>query len=82
METCLAEGVVEEEKFSNTRKRSHQWICREFWNLRGQHNREGGKKKKLTDYTPNRNSQQISSLNARVRHQQAGAEQGGVHCIA
>ena len=38
-------GVMKEEKFPNTRKPSHQRVCGEFWNLRGQHNREGKKKK-------------------------------------
>ena len=33
------------EKFPNTRKPSHQQVCGEFWNLRGQHNQEGKKKK-------------------------------------
>ena len=32
--------VVKEEKFSNTRKPSHQWVCGEFWNLGGQHNQK------------------------------------------
>ena len=36
---------MKEEKFPNTRKPSHQWVCWEFWNLRGQHNQEGKKKK-------------------------------------
>ena len=31
---------MKEEKFPNTRKPSHLWVCGEFWNLRGQHNRE------------------------------------------
>jgi len=34
---------VKEEKFPN------QWVCGEFWNLRGQHNQE--KKKKKTETT-------------------------------
>ena len=34
------EGVLKGEKFPNTRKRSHQRVCGEFWNLRGQHNWE------------------------------------------
>ena len=34
------------EKFPNTRKPSHQRACGEFWNLGGQHNREGKKKKR------------------------------------
>ena len=39
-------GVITEEKFPNTRKPSHSWVCGEFWNLRGQHNRESWKKNK------------------------------------
>ena len=35
---------MKEEKFPNTRKPSHWWVCGEIWNLRGQHNWEGGKK--------------------------------------
>ena len=42
METCPGEGVVK--KFQNSRKPSHWQVCGEFWNLRGQHNQEGGKK--------------------------------------
>ena len=49
------EGVAKEDKFPNTRKPSHQWVCGEFWNLRGQHKQEG-EKKKPTKYTPNCNS--------------------------
>ena len=37
---------MKEEKFPNTKKPSHSRVCREFWNLRGQHNWEGEKKKK------------------------------------
>ena len=40
METYPGEGVVKEEKFPNTRKPSHPWVCGEFWDLRGQHNWE------------------------------------------
>ena len=79
METHPSEGVVKEEKFPNTRKPSHQRVCGEFWNLRGQHNQEG--KKTPTDYAPNCNSQWGSSPDAFVHQQQAGAEQGGVGCM-
>ena len=44
MEIQPGEGVVKEEKFPNTRKPSHQRVCEEFWNLRGQHNQEEKKK--------------------------------------
>jgi len=30
MESHPREGVVKEEKFPNTRKPSHQWVCGEF----------------------------------------------------
>ena len=33
------------EKFPNSKKLSHGQVCGEFWNLRGQHNREKKKKK-------------------------------------
>ena len=57
METHPGEGVVKEEMFPNIRKPSHWWVCKEFWNLRGQHNQQGkNKNKKPTDYTPNCNS--------------------------
>ena len=45
METCPGEGVMKEDKFPNSRTPSHQWVCGEFWNLRGQHNWERKKKK-------------------------------------
>ena len=48
METHPAEEVMKEEKFPNTRKPSHRQVCGEFWNLRGQHNREGKKNKQTT----------------------------------
>ena len=44
METCPGEGVMKEKKFPNSRKCSHRRVCGEFWNLRGQHNREGENK--------------------------------------
>ena len=44
MEAHPGEGVMKEEKFPNSRKRSHSWVCGEFWNLRGQHNWEEKKK--------------------------------------
>ena len=53
-ETHPGEGVVKEEKFPNSKKSSHQRVCGEFWNLRGQHNREKFKKKKTpTEEVPN-----------------------------
>ena len=40
METHPGEEIVKEEKFPNSRKPSHRWVCGEFWNLRGQQNQE------------------------------------------
>ena len=43
METCPGvggAGGVLREKFPNSRRSSHQQVCGEFWNLRGQHNKE------------------------------------------
>ena len=40
---------MKEEKFPNSRKPSHRWVCGEFWNLRGQHNQEEKKKKTKTE---------------------------------
>ena len=39
METRPGEGAVKKEEFPN-RKPSHNWVCGEFWDLRGQHNWE------------------------------------------
>ena len=77
MESHPREGVVKE-KFPNTRKPSYQWVCGEFWNLRGQHNWEENKNK---NYVPNLNSQWRSSLDACVRQKRVGAEQGGMGCM-
>ena len=48
-ETHPAKGVMKE-KFPNSRRPSHSWVFGGVWNLRGQHNWEG-KKKKKTEYT-------------------------------
>ena len=80
MENHPGEGVVKEEKFLNTRKPSHWWVCGEIWNLREQHNREGGKtKKKSIDYMPKHNPQWRSSPDARICHQREG--EGKVACL-
>ena len=79
MEACPGEGVVKEEKFPNTGKRSHQQVCEEFQNLRRQYNWEG--KKNPTEYAPNCNSQWRSSPDAHVCQQRVGAEQGSTGCM-
>ena len=60
MEFCPGKGVLKREKFPNTRKPSHCRICAELWKHRGQHKREGKKKKKkqlkITDCEPYSNS--------------------------
>ena len=70
-------------KFPNSRKPSHEWVCGEFWNLRGQHNWEEEKKKtkKHTEYAPNPNFQWRSSPDAHIRPPQVGARQGGGGCM-
>ena len=47
---------MKEEKLPNTRKPSHQWVCGEFYDLRGEHNREEKDK--------NQKSPQITCLTA------------------
>ena len=83
METHPGKGVLKE-KFPNTRKPSHRQVCGEFWNLIGWHNWEEkiNKERKPTDYMPNGNSQQKSTPDTHIRHQQVGAEWGRVCCIA
>ena len=71
METHPREGVVKEETFPNIRKPSHQWVCGEFWNLRGQHNQEG-KKQSPQNMCLKHNSQQRNNPDAPVCHQQLG----------
>ena len=70
---------MKEEKFHNSRKRSHRWVCGEGWNLRGQHNWEK-KKKKPTEYTPTCNCQQRRSPDAHVCRQPVEGGQGGAGC--
>jgi len=40
MEISPGKGVFKEEKFPNTKKHSHRWVCGVIWTLRGQLNRE------------------------------------------
>ena len=83
MEIHPREGVLKEEKFSNTSKPSHQRVCREFWNLRGQHNQEESKTEKPTDYMPSHDSQWRGIPDACVCQQGAGAldRQAWTSCI-
>ena len=46
-ELSPGKGVLQREKFPNTRKPSHCRICDEPWKHRGQHNREEKKNKQL-----------------------------------
>ena len=59
METQPGEGVAKEDKFPNSRKPSHQKVCGEFWNLRGQHNWEEKKKNTHLMATPSREVAQM-----------------------
>ena len=51
MEIHPRKGVLKEETFPNTRKPFNRRVCGEFWNLGGQHNREGKKKKRNPQVT-------------------------------
>ena len=67
---CPREEVVKEEKFPNTRKPSHQRVCGEFWNLRGQHNWEEKKKEKQNTHitaTPREVAQIFASTTSKQR---------------
>ena len=70
----LSRGGSHEGEVSRHQKTSHQQVCGEFWNLRGQHNREKKTKQNPIDYMPNCNSQQRSSPDTRVHQQWVGAE--------
>ena len=63
---------MKEEKIPNTRK-SHQRVCGEFWNLGGQHNWEGKKKRTHRPRT--------GSPDAHFRRRQARPEQGSIGCL-
>ena len=80
-DTHLGEGVVKEEKFPNTRKPSHWWVCEEFWNLRGHHNWEGKKTKtpQIMHLTATPSGEVV--LDACVRQLQVGALQEGMGCM-
>ena len=59
MEFHPRKGVLNREKFPNTRKLSHCRICAELWKHRGQHKREEkkiNKQLKITDCEPYGNS--------------------------
>ena len=73
--------VVKKEKFPNTRKPSHWQVSGRFSNLGGQPNWEE-KYIKPTDYMPKSNSQQKSTPEACIHHQQEGAEWRGAGGIA
>ena len=78
-ETRPGEGVMKEEKFPSSRKPFYWWVCGNFGISEG--NITGRKKKRNTEYTPNRNSQWRSSPDAHVHHQRVGSRQGGMGCM-
>ena len=88
METCPREEVVKEEKFTNTRKPSGLRVCGNFGSSEGNITGRGKKKtpqNMCLTATPNGEVAQTlarSSPDTRICNQQAGAEQGGVGCIA
>ena len=75
------EGVVKEEKFPNSRKPSHWWVCGEFWNLRGQHNREGENTHTHT-HTHTQNTRLTTTPSREVTQTPTStAGQGGAGCM-
>ena len=89
MEIHPGEGVVKEEKFPNTRKPSHRQVCGEFWNLRGQHNREEKINKcnpqntRLTATSSREAAQMFVSVTSKWGlNREVGTEQGGAGCTA
>ena len=73
MEIHPGKGVLIEEKFANTRKPSHQGVWGKFPISDGYITRR--KNKKPTDHVPKGNTQQRSTPDASILHQQTGAEQ-------
>ena len=62
METCPRKGVVKEEKFPHSRKPSYRRVCGEFWNLRGQQNWEGKKKKTQNTHLTTTPSREVAQM--------------------
>ena len=79
METYPGEAVVKEKKFPNSRKPSHQRVSGEFWDLRGQHDREG--KSKQTNKQTNPQNTHLTAIAseevAQMLPPPPGAGQGG-----
>ena len=61
METCPGEGVVKE-KFPHSRKPSYRRVYGEFWNLRGQQNWEGKKKKTQNTHLTTTPSREVAQM--------------------
>ena len=69
------------EKFPNSRKSSHRWVCGEFCNLRGQHNWEREKKKKTkpTEYAAA--SREVAQTLASASREQGLNREARVACL-
>ena len=78
METHPGEGVMKEEKFPKSRKPLTGGLVGSFGI--SEHNITR-REKKSTEYAPNPNFQQRSSLDTCNHHQQAGAGQEGSGCM-
>ena len=79
-----SKGVLKREKFPNTRKHSHCWVCAEPWKHRGQHNRE----EKLNNQNPQITSPTVTPPVEKQRRglhpplaSRSWAGRHGLHCL-
>ena len=64
---------MKEEKFPNSRKPSHWWVCGEFWNLRGQQNLDETHTQNIClNATP---SEEVAQMLVSTTSEQGGAGQ-------
>ena len=81
METHTRVGVMKEETFLNTRKPCHQQACEEFWNLRGQHNREEKKSNPQNTRLTTTLSREVAQMLVSVSSKGALNREARVACL-